>query len=79
VNRRDIRQWVEQRRLAAERERTEELGNPPSPQVALARGLRMIRLAAELHGWPLPEDDLAARQDREAYARWARLRSRMRS
>jgi hypothetical protein len=74
----DIRRWVEQRRLAARREEDEERGNPPPPEEAFARGLRMIALAAQLHGWPLPEDDSTRQQDLEAYARWARLRVRLR-
>jgi hypothetical protein len=73
----DIRLWVEQRRLAARREEDEERGKPPSPEEAFARGLGMIALAAQLHGWPLP-DDSSRQQDLEAYDRWARLRTRLR-
>jgi hypothetical protein len=73
----DIRRWVEQRRLAERREQQESAGKVPPPAEAFARGLRMIALAGELHGWPLPEDESSRLEDHQAYARWARLRARL--
>jgi hypothetical protein len=72
----DIRRWVEQRRGAQRREEEELAGKVPPPEQAFARGLRLIALAGRLHGWPLPEDEASRQQDREGYARWARLRAR---
>jgi len=74
----DIRRWVEQRRLASRREEEESAGAVPPPEDAFARGLRMIALAGSLHGWPLPEDEASREADRQARARWSRLRARSR-
>ena len=63
------------RRAAGRRERHEY--RLIDPQTALHRGLAMIALASRLHGWPLPESDRDRRQDREAYARWVKLRRRL--
>lgn len=70
----DIRDWVARRRFAAEREVEERAARVPPPEVAFRRGLEMIELAARLHGWPIPEDELDAAQDRAGYERWRRLR-----
>ena len=74
MDREDIRRWVRQRELAAQREQDELRAGNPAPGEVFERGLRMIALAGRLHGWPLPEDPLDVEQDREAYLRWARLR-----
>lgn len=71
----EIRRWMAGRRAAEHRERQEH--RAVDPQVAFRRGLAMIALASRLHGWPLPESEADRRQDREAYARWARLRRRL--
>jgi hypothetical protein len=71
----DIRRWMAGRRAAERREREER--RAVDPQAAFRRGLAMIALASRLHGWPRPESETDRRQDREAYARWARLRRRL--
>lgn len=71
----EIRRWIAGRRAAERREREEQCA--VDPQIALRRGLAMIALASRLHGWSLPESETDRRQDREAYARWVRLRRRL--
>ncbi len=72
----DLRRWVLARRAAAAEEARLAVLERPSTAEAFERGLDLIALATDLHGWPLPEDPPSARQDDLAYARWARLRGR---
>lgn len=70
----DLRKWVSARRTAADTEARLARSERPSPEDALTRGLELIAFAADLHGWPLPEDPECVRKDYAAYERWARLR-----
>ena len=69
----DLRRWAENQRAAAERERAavRERGFSPDP---IAAGLDLIDLAAELYGWPVPEDAVTQREDELVRERWVRLR-----
>lgn len=71
--REDLRRWVEDQRAAAERERASarQRGFSGDP---IRAGLELIDLAAELHGWPIPEDPVTLREDELARERWVRLR-----
>lgn len=69
----DLRRWVADQRAAAERERAEvrEEGFSPDP---IGAGFDLIELAAELYGWPVPEDSVTQREDELVRERWVRLR-----
>jgi hypothetical protein len=73
----DLRAWVQARRAAEARERMEASRAAPSDDPVQA-GLGLIALAGRLHGWPVPEDPVTAREDVEVYATWATLRRRCR-
>ena len=70
-----IRRWVAGRQLAARREKQELRERGPNPQESIARALDLIRLTEDLYGWPIPEDPVSQREDREMYETWARLRA----
>ena len=74
----DLRRWLGQRRLAAQRERSEMQRAVLPPHEAFEHGLAMIALAQRLCGWPVPEDESERREDEQAYRRWATLRRRLR-
>jgi len=69
----DLRRWAENQRAAAERERSavRDRGFSPDP---ISAGFELIDLAAELYGWPVPEDPVTRREDELARERWVRLR-----
>lgn len=69
----DLRRWVEDQRAAAVRERAAVRAGGFSPD-PIAAGLDLIDLAADLHGWPIPEDPVTRREDELARERWVRLR-----
>ena len=74
----EVRRWVAGRQAAEAREREEARQNCPSPGSAMSLALGLIALAGRLHGWPLPEDEDAHRDDLRAYQAWARLRAAVR-
>jgi hypothetical protein len=69
----DLRRWVENQRAAQEREReaARESGYAADPVQA---GFDLIDLAAEVLGWPIPEDEVRRRETEHAREQWARLR-----
>jgi hypothetical protein len=71
-----VRAWVAARRAGAERERDEARGHPPPAEESLWRAFALIDLSAS--GWPRPEDPVSRREDELGWARWARLRRRLR-
>jgi hypothetical protein len=73
----ELRRWVLSRRAAAEEERRLAQAEQPSADEAFDRALDLIALAADLHGWPLPEDATSLAQDHAAYERWSKLRRRL--
>jgi hypothetical protein len=74
---RDLRKWLDARRLAAAREREERRGRPPTPGESFARAMSLIALAAETHGWPVKPSPEELEEDRRMYRDWARLRAAM--
>jgi hypothetical protein len=74
----DLRRWVENQRAAEARVREEQRRRGPRPQEAIAGALDLTAVAARLHGWPLPEDDVSRREDERLYDCWHRLRQRLR-
>lgn len=73
----DLRRWVGDQRAAAERERAAvRVGGFSTDPIAA--GLDLIDLAAELYGWPIPEDPVTRREDELVRERWVRLRRALR-
>jgi len=72
-----LRAWVVGRAAGQEWERVEAYGKVVPVGEAFARGLELIDFAAELHGWPIPEDAVGRRQDEEVRQVWRRLRERL--
>jgi hypothetical protein len=73
TRREDLERWIQSRRAGAERERQERVGL--GAQESMRGALSLIRLAGELHGWPMPEDAVSRREDEAVYRAWARLRA----
>jgi hypothetical protein len=48
--------------------------NPPDVEEAIAAGLALAALYGAMHGWPPSEDPITAREDREMWERFSRLR-----
>src|SRR5262245_52301233 len=67
----DLRRWVANHRAAERREQSEEAGRTPDPSQALVAALRLIAIARERHGWPLPSDPSAVAEDERTWATWA--------
>jgi hypothetical protein len=75
----DLRRWIGARRAGARWEQAERRDRVPAPADAVAAGLDLIDFAAEVTGWPIP-DDARQRADAEATRRiWRRLRERLSS
>jgi hypothetical protein len=74
----DLRRWALTRRAAAREEALLAAAERPTPAEAMDRALELIDLAADLHGWPLPQDPTSEEEDLIAYNRWAKLRQRAR-
>jgi hypothetical protein len=70
----DLVRWVENHRAAARREAQEIAQNPPDVEEAIAAGLALAALYGAMHGWPPGEDPITAREDREMWERFSRLR-----
>lgn len=70
----DLRRWLAGRQAAELREQQEARRNPMTTAQAVASALSLFRLTVRLHGWPLPEDPIAARENAEVQATWQRLR-----
>jgi hypothetical protein len=70
----DLRRWVHDRRAIAALERREARSAPPAPGDAIAFALALVALSGRLHGWPVPDDPVSAREDDLARANWAKLR-----
>jgi hypothetical protein len=73
----ELRRWMLARRAGAERERAERRANLLSPRESFALGLELIDFAAELVGWPIPEDAVTRQQDQDTRETWRRLRRRL--
>lgn len=74
MTREDLVRWVENHRAAARREAQELARNPPDVEEAIASGLALTALYGTMHGWPPGEDPVTAREDREMWERFSRLR-----
>lgn len=70
----DLRRWMNDRRAMAVVERREARSAPPEPGTAIAFALALVALSGRLHGWPVPDDPVSAREDDLARASWAKLR-----
>jgi hypothetical protein len=66
---------MESRKAAEERQLEELRRIGPRPEEAIQASLKLIDVAGDLYGWPLPEDPITAREDAEARERWARIRA----
>jgi len=75
----DVRRWIAGHEAAAERDRMDARAEGPRPERAIRQALGLIAFAAQLHGWPLPDDVVSRREDERAYETWARLRARLRT
>jgi hypothetical protein len=73
----DLRAWVASRRAAAERERQELRDKGPDPEFAIRSALDLLALTEELHGWPVPEDEVTRREDLQMWENWARVRAKL--
>lgn len=71
----DIRRWVSDQRAAEAYERASAVDAWGPPDQAVRSALALIRLYGELHAWPAPYDEVTAREDREGWTRFARLRA----
>lgn len=71
----DLRAWVESRRAAQQREQLEAQQLGPSPSSAIGAALALVALTGRLQGWPVPEDEVTARESELVRERWARVRS----
>lgn len=74
----EIRRWVTARRGAAARERA-EVRHAGAGADSVGAALALVALTGRLHGWPVPDDPVTAREDAAMYERWARLRRRLRA
>jgi hypothetical protein len=70
----DLRRWLAGRQAAALREQQEARRNPMTTAQAVTSALSLFRLTVRLHGWPIPEDPIATRENAEVQATWQRLR-----
>lgn len=73
----DLKKWVQQRRLAEAREKSELRDHAPEPASALARGLALIGFATQLRHDGATTNDLSP-EDLLAYRRWAAVRTALR-
>jgi hypothetical protein len=74
----ELRRWARLRQAGAERERAlRRRDQPPSAAQAIAHGFGLIDFAGALLGWPVPEDEVSARQAEETRRIWRRLRERL--
>lgn len=74
----ELRQWVDSRRAAEEREREEQRNRGIDRAWSVRSALALVAVAGRLHGWPLPEDETMRREDALMQESWVRLRSRHR-
>ena len=72
--REEMRRWIDSRRAAERRERLEHAVSAVDSAASFEGAVDLIRLAARLHGWPLPEDEPRRRETELARDRWMRLR-----
>lgn len=70
-----LRRWISGRRAAEQRELDERRMEHRSVGESFEQAMRLVALASRLHGWPLPDDPVSARQDAIGYQRWDRLRA----
>ena len=71
----DLIAWVESRRAAEERERSELREAGPDPSAAIESALALAALAARLHGWPVPKSEVDLREEEQVRQRWAKVRA----
>ena len=71
----DLIAWVESRRAAEERERSELREAGPDPSAAIESALALAALAARLHGWPIPKSEVDLREEELVRQRWAKVRA----
>jgi len=69
-----LRRWIEDKRAAEARERSDAHTDPPSGRDAIAQVLALISLYGRLHGWPPAEDEVSRREAAQMYDCWHRLR-----
>jgi hypothetical protein len=71
----DLIAWVESRRAAEDRERSELRQAGPNPSAAIESALALVALAGHLHGWPVPKSEVDLREDELVRQRWAKVRA----
>jgi len=77
MNPEDIRAWVENFRVAAERERLEMRNRPLPPEVAFDYALDLLAFDESQNGSPFErEDPISRREDEQMWEAWAKLRAR---
>ncbi|MFL6247780.1 MAG: hypothetical protein ACJ74H_17280 [Thermoanaerobaculia bacterium] len=77
MNADDIRRWAANHRAAAAREAAEMRAHPLTPAEAFASALALLRYDERLNGSPFERTDpVSAREDREMWEAWAKLRAR---
>ena len=75
---RELRRWARLRQAGAEHERAlRRVDRPPSTDQAITQGFGLIDFAGAILGWPIPEDEVSARQAEETRRIWRRLRERL--
>ena len=67
--------WIESRRAAEARERSEQRQAGPDPASAIESALALAALAARLHGWPVPKTAVDLREEELVRQRWAKVRA----
>ncbi|MEA2564122.1 MAG: hypothetical protein QOH06_5626 [Acidobacteriota bacterium] len=70
----DLIAWVESRRAAEDRERSELRQAGPNPSAAIESALALVALAGHLHGWPVPKSEVDLREEELVRQRWAKVR-----
>jgi hypothetical protein len=73
----EIRQWAENHRAAAQRERQEMRRNRLSPDASFASALALLNLDESIHGSPFERvDPVTEREDLQMWDAWTKLRAR---
>ena len=66
---------MEARRATEEREREERRERGADREWSVRTALALIAFAGRLHGWPLPEDEVTARENEQVRENWAQVRA----
>jgi len=71
----DLIAWVESRRAAEARERSEQRQAGPSSSAAIESALALVALTSRLQGWPVPKTSVDLREEELVQQRWAKVRA----